>query len=309
MKNSTPPHKSSLKNTLLERIEQENYQPRSRWFFRSRECVIWFLWLITVIVGAAAFAVSFFVMTHYQYALYEATHANFLTFIISALPYIWLIVFAIMTFLAVYNLRHTKRGYRYSVPTVLMSSILVSFAAGSTLHFFGLSYAIDSYLGEQTRMYQSQDEIDVALWQRPAEGRLLGREVYSTAEPTRLIIFADEANTRWQMDVSELMPEDIELLQKNKPVRVLGMVTKADYNQFHACGVFPWTHQKDMTRQDLSKNRQEFLQKMSAQHEYAREQLEAIEEEVFGEGSSTSPLTTKVCAEIAMMKRISRSME
>jgi len=308
MKN-TPPNKSSLKNTLLERIEQENHHPRSRWFFRSRECVIWFLWLITVIVGAAAFAVSFFVMTHYQYALYEATHANFLTFIISALPYIWLIVFAVMTFLAVYNLRHTKRGYRYSVPTVLMSSILVSFAAGSTLHFFGLSYAIDSYLGAQTAMYQSQDEVDIALWQRPSEGRLLGRQVHSTAAPTQLIIFADESDTRWRMDVTELMPEDIKLLQQKKPVRVLGVVTEADYNIFHACGVFPWTYQKNMTRQDLSKNRQEFLQKMRSQNEYAQQQLLTIEEEVFGEGSTSSPLTTKVCAEIAMMKRISRSME
>jgi len=267
------------------------------------------MWLITVIIGAAAFAVSFFVMTHYQYALYEATHANFLTFVISALPYIWLIVFAVMTFLAVYNLRHTKRGYRYSVPTVLMSSILVSFAAGSALNFFGLSYAIDSYLGAQTTMYQSQEEVDIALWQRPSEGRLLGRQVHGTAVPTQLIIFADESDTRWRMDVTELMPEDIELLQQKKPVRVLGVVTEADYNIFHACGVFPWTHQKDMNRQDLSKNRQEFLQKMRSQNEYARQQLLTIEEEVFGEGSTSSPLTTKVCAEIAMMKRISRSME
>ncbi len=96
MTNTPPRHNasestSSLKQTVLARIDQENVCPRGRWLFHSRECVVWTLWLVTVLVGALAVAVSLFVIAQRQYALYEATHDNFLTFLVTVLPYLWII--------------------------------------------------------------------------------------------------------------------------------------------------------------------------------------------------------------------------
>lgn len=50
-------HKSikPLRNTILERIEQEKVCPHSRVFFFGRECVVWTLWFFSVVVGALAF--------------------------------------------------------------------------------------------------------------------------------------------------------------------------------------------------------------------------------------------------------------
>jgi len=67
---------------------------------------------------------------------------------VEVLPFIWVIVFGLMAFLAAHNIKHTKRGYLYSITTVLTSSIVLSFAGGSTLQFFGLGYSIDVILGD-----------------------------------------------------------------------------------------------------------------------------------------------------------------
>jgi hypothetical protein len=299
---------NKLKHALFERIEQEHVCPRSRMFFRGRECFIWLLWLITVIVGALAVAVSAFVVTHHQYAVYQATHENLFTFVVAVLPYVWLVVFGVMSFLAVYNLRHTKRGYRYSIVTVLASSIVVSFAAGSALHLFGLGYVVDSYLGNQMGMYMSQDKVEMKLWQQPDEGRLVGMQVLQTVSSSSLIIFQDISGKRWQMDVTELFAVDKQLLSQKDKVRILGKVLNPETNLFHACGVFTWTYDRNMTRKDLSASKKSFMQRMQDQQMQSYEQLEALESETYDAASADNTPSMRICAEIAMMKRISESM-
>ncbi len=87
---------SSCKDRVMSRIECEGICPRSKTFFKTRECGVWALWGASVIVGALSVAVTLFVIAYRQYALYEATHENFLTFIVEALPYLWITVFALM---------------------------------------------------------------------------------------------------------------------------------------------------------------------------------------------------------------------
>ena len=71
----------------MSRIGCGEVSPRSRRFFQTRECAVWVLWLISVVVGALAVAVTFFVLNHRQYALYEATHENFFTFMVEVLQW------------------------------------------------------------------------------------------------------------------------------------------------------------------------------------------------------------------------------
>jgi hypothetical protein len=91
---------------------------------------VWFLWFFSVLFGALAVAVTLYVLMNHQYALYEATHNNLFTFIIEVLPFLWLFIFGLMTLVAIYNLRHTSRGYRYPVSVILASSLLLSLAGG-----------------------------------------------------------------------------------------------------------------------------------------------------------------------------------
>lgn len=291
----------SLKNTLLERIEAEQVCPRSRMFFRGRECLVWFLWSISVVVGAFAIAVSLFVVTHRQYELYEATHDNFFTFMVEMLPYLWIVVFGLMVYVAVYNLRHTKHGYRYPLWMILASSVVLSFAGGSALQFFGFGYSIDNVLGRNMEMYMSQDKLEQKMWQAPSEGRLLGKQVFTTLSPEEFVVFEDATGQRWRMDVSELQSRDMELLASEKTVRMLGLTKNNELFIFHACGALPWMIEREVTVDDMNRERKAFLQRVYSHSLREDERSALLEGETF---ASTSLPKRSVCADLTAMRRM-----
>jgi hypothetical protein len=304
MNKNTPNNKKNLKDTLLNKIESENVQPRSRMFFRSRECVIWALWLVSVVVGGLAVAISVFVVTHRQYGIYEATHENWFTFMVEVLPFIWVIVFGLMAFLAVYNIKHTKRGYRYSIVTVLASSIVLSFAGGSALQFFGLGYSIDAILGDQMPMYMSQEKIEHQLWQQPAEGRLIGRQVAATVATSSVVVFQDTTDSRWRIEVQELLPADIQLLASGENVRLLGQVINEQAKIFHVCGVFSWTMSRDVTMQQMSEQRESFLGRVKEMAQRTEGSINRLEKDLFSDAAGIDKKTMPVCANITAMRRV-----
>ncbi len=294
--------KQPLKNTVLERIEQEKVCPRSRVFFRGRECVVWTLWFLSVVVGALAFAVSLFVVLHHQYAFYEASHSNFFTFMVEALPYLWIVTFAVMVYTAIYNLRHTKHGYRYPLWLIMASSVVLSFAGGSALQFFGLGYSIDDLLGKHMSLYQSQNKFEQQLWQDPADGRLVGRLAYATLSPTTTIIFEDVSGGRWTMNITELGPSDLSTLNSEKLVKLLGKATNEELRLFHACGVFPWLFDKSLTSAERQRDRQAFVERVT--NHARRSSLGHLESNAEGFSSITLPAHS-VCATIAPVYRLS----
>lgn len=294
--------KRPLKNTILERIEQEKVCPRSRVFFRGRECVVWTLWFLSVMVGALAFSVSLFVVLHHQYAFYEASHNNFFTFMVEALPYLWIVTFAVMAYAAIYNLRHTKHGYRYPLWLIMGSSVVLSFAGGSALQFFGLGYTIDDLLGKHMSVYQSQNKFEQQLWQDPADGRLVGMLRYTTLSPTTTIIFEDISGGRWTMNITELGPFDLSALDSEKLVKLLGKATNEELHLFHACGAFPWLFDKSLTSTERQRDRQAFVERVT--NHARRSALGRLEAKAEGFSSITLP-PQSICATIAPVYRLS----
>lgn len=301
MNTEPQPIRKPLKTALFEQIETEKVCPHPRIFFQGRECVVWSLWFLSIVIGALAIAVSLFVVTHFQYEIYEATHENFLTFIVDVLPYIWIIVFGLMVYVAVYNLQHTKHGYRYPLWMIFASSIVLSFAGGSALQFFGFGYSIDNVLGHQMPMYTSRDKLEQKLWQVPEDGRLVGKQVFSTLSPTSTIIFEDSAGQRWRMDVSELQARDIELLASEKPMRLLGKAKDANLKIYHACGVFPLMVEREVTMADMLDERRAFVERVNKNAAKAAERQLLVEASTF---ASTSLPRQSICANIAAFRRV-----
>src|SRR5690606_40503149 len=118
--------KNSLKDNVLERLEREGITPHSRYYWLSYEYAFWGAWVLSVVLGAVALAVLSFTSVYIGYSLFEATHGGFLTFLIDSLPYLWLLAFALLTLVAYFNLRNTKRGYKYPLYLVVGSSFSFS---------------------------------------------------------------------------------------------------------------------------------------------------------------------------------------
>jgi len=301
MKNKSLKQAPPLKETLFKRIETEGVEPRSRILFRCHECMVWFFWVMSIVVGAFAVAISLFVITHRQYELYEATHDNFFTFVVDALPYLWIVVFGLMIFLAVYNFRHTKRGYRQSPVLLVLSSVVLSFAAGSAMQLFGMGYTVDDLLGKNMVFYMSQEKLESRIWQAPEEGRLLGRQVFSTLSPTSTIVFEDSTGKRWGINVRELLVRDLELLSEGKTVRLLGKAKNQELRLFHACGVFPWMVDKNVTRGEMSAEREAFMRSVYEHAKRAEDRLIQLEGRTFGSARLSEE---SICGGIAAVRKI-----
>lgn len=269
----------------MSRIECGEVCPRSKTFFKTREYAVWLLWMVSVMVGALAIAVTFFVFTHRQYAIYEATHDNFFTFMVDVLPLLWIIVFGVMVVVAVYNLRHTKRGYKYPLWQIFLSSMVLSLAGGATLHLFGLGYSADHMLGQKMDMYTSQDKLEEKMWQNPKEGRLLGQFEGPVRPPSTLMAFTDVTGEEWQINVSELSLAEQELIERHENIRLLGKISDNEMSVFHSCGAFPWTLDKPMTRDDMRAAREAFSMKIENFREKAGKMTQVAE----GNEGSESP--------------------
>ncbi len=292
------PETTSCKGSVMSRIECGEVCPRSKTFFQTRECLVWLLWLVSVVVGALAVAVTLFVVSYRQYGLYEATHDNFFTFMVDVLPFLWIVVFGLMVLIGMYELRHTKRGYRYPLWQIFGSSVVLSLAGGSALQLFGLGYATDHVLGQHMNMYNSQEKIEEKMWQDPDDGRLTGKQDRPLMPPATTVDFTDIRGELWHIDISDLSESEVDLLAQERTVRLIGVLKNEEAMLFHGCGVFPWTLDKPTSREDLSAAREAFRQKIHGYGERAEHAALRMTGTFDEEEASESP-----CAEIKPVRR------
>ncbi len=296
--NITTKESPSCKSSVMSRIECGEVCPRSKRFFKTRECAVWALWAISVVVGALAVSVTLFVLTHRQYAIYEATHENLFTFMVEVLPFLWLVVFALMIGVGVYELRHTKRGYRYEMWQIIASSMVLSLAGGAALQLLGLGYTADHMLGERMGMYDSQEKIEKRLWQNPKEGRLIGNAQDKFVPPATTINFKDVEGTHWQVEIADLTPAELELLDKKEPVRLFGTLLNTDMNIFHPCAIFPLQAPNELSMHEMRDERKRFDEKM---HDF-EEKLERRGEMLLGREPKAGEME-EPCEKLPMLQR------
>lgn len=296
---------SDITNRILTRIETEHITPRARAVFVLQECGVWGLWLATVIVGAVAVAVTAYVAMNAEYALYEATHENFFTFIIEVLPYIWLVLFVVMTLIASKQLRQTKHGYRYTTISILGSSIAFSLLGGCAFQYLGFGYAFDQILGQQIALYMSQEKMDLKMWQMPESGRLVGMLVPPddvVFPPREALLFQDINGVQWSVGDSEMNPRETALLQSGGRVRLLGTSTAPGV--FHVCGIFPWMYGHMMARAEMERERALFSLRMDEHR-----QMLLLEKGAAGDPDNATATMTgipsdHICAHLKIMERM-----
>jgi hypothetical protein len=261
-----------LSESVLEKIETEHVDQVPRWQFMLSEYVIWVLWALSVCIGAVAFSLIIFFMIHAGLAPFEATHDDLFRFFLEVMPYAWVIVFALMALLAHYNLRHTKRGYRFAVWQVLASSIVVSFFGGVALHASGVGFHVDHLIGERMPALPSFHMIETRMWQHPQEGRMIGTFKEMTERPN-VVLFRDFEGENWELDTEELNPLDLETLMEGTKVRVVGLISTSSHRAFYGCGVFPFSTDRNLSFRELKAERERFIKRMEAHHQYVIDEL------------------------------------
>lgn len=220
---------------LIGKMEKNKIAPRPRWLFLFRNCVIWGTGIISLIVGAAAVSTIFYFLEHNDWGMRIEMHKSFLEIFILTLPYFWLVFLGLFIFILYYNIKNTKRGYRYPVWMIILSSVLMSIILGSIFSWAGLGEKIDLILGRRMPLYGHVFNPHIDFWSEPREGRLVGLVVEISEVDSFILI--DREQKEWGIIISDNTDFRGSEIIPGRPVRLLGEIISD--NDFRADRIMP----------------------------------------------------------------------
>lgn len=140
---------------VIEEIQARGVTPTPRWHFLLKRSVFWTLAIVSILVGATAFAIGDYVFFDTEGVSTAALLESPLEGIVNSIPFIWLLVFGLFTASAYLGLRHTRTGYRYRAPAAIAGVLLVSIMLGLVLNLLDFGQAAHDYLMQHTAFYDS----------------------------------------------------------------------------------------------------------------------------------------------------------
>ncbi len=163
----------SLQDKLLEKIK--NIKPRSKSYFIIKNILYWLFFVVFVIVGAVSTSIIIFIAKHNDWDIHRYANDSMLSFFFLTIPYIWVFVLLVFVVLAYYNLKRTKRAYKYKLYSIVLSSIFLSIVLGFILYNIGFAKTIQTSLVKNISSYNKMFCERASLWHRPERGVIVGQ--------------------------------------------------------------------------------------------------------------------------------------
>lgn len=146
---------NDFSDEVVREIESRGVLPRPRWQFLVRRSVFWTLALLSVLLGAAAFAVADYVFFDNEGISAKVLLESPLEQVLQAIPVLWLVAFALFLASAFTSLRYTRTGYRHRTAGAVFGTIAVTICLGLLLNTFDFGQAVHSYLLSHTSFYNA----------------------------------------------------------------------------------------------------------------------------------------------------------
>jgi heme/copper-type cytochrome/quinol oxidase subunit 2 len=205
---------------ILDQIKEKQIRPKARWIFVAKDYMVWLLGLLSFVLGALVFSVIIFLIKNNDWEMRRELSGSLIEFIFLTLPYFWIVFLAIFVFAVSYNLKHTRKGYKFSLLLVVPISILASILLGALFFGSGLGRAIDDELGRKAVFYEELFNPMVRMWDKPGEGRLSGMIVARIEDQQYRLL--DISREEWLIDISQAEIARGFVLEIGRPVKLLG---------------------------------------------------------------------------------------
>lgn len=191
---------TSLTEKVLKNIEQKHITPRPKWVFSLQNMAIWISGVLFIIVGGFAFSVVIYMLKDSDWYVYQKMGNNLWGFFLLMLPYFWLIILGVLVAIANYNLKVTKKGYRFRLRTVVAFVLVMSVLIGAFLYCAGVGKAIDETFADRLPFYEefvNKMNRDKRIWMHPDRGLLAG--VVISVDDSGKILVSDFNNDVWRI--------------------------------------------------------------------------------------------------------------
>lgn len=231
----------SLTENVLDRIKNEHIAPKPRWEFLLKNYVIWIIGGLSIIIGSISVSVMIFLAETDDWAAIMQLGGKKWIILLNAVPYFWAIFLIGFLVIARYNLLHTKRGYKITLPVFAVASVLLSVILGSLFYAMGVGTMIDNALAKNARPFLGIIHPRLHIWSNAEQGMLAGKIISQENRRTVTIRGFDE-NT-W---IVQILPPERPLpeLPESMPIRFVGQRTGE--NTFNAIRVILWEQPKPM---------------------------------------------------------------
>jgi len=214
-------------SSILDTIKEKNLKPKSKWTFLLKDYVVWALGVVSLLLGSIAMSVIIYLVKNNDWDIYTELSGSLAEFVLLTMPYFWIVFLIIFLLVINYNIKHTKKGYKLSLPIIFSASISISIFLGALLFNAGLGRAIDDVLGENVSFYDTIINPRVRIWNNPESGRLMGMIVEKVSDSEFYLV--DLKDGRWLINIDNVKtPLDAEL-DCGCPVKLTGAIEGANY--------------------------------------------------------------------------------
>lgn len=198
---------SKLADSILNKIENENLKPRSKYYFVFRNFTFWGLFSLALLLGSISFAIIIYAAVNTDFSIGEFVEGKALiSQWLNLLPLLWFLIIGIAIGLGIVGLKHTKRGYRIALVTLIAGNIFGSVALGSGLYAVGGASVIENTLDSKVERYKSVREKYQQFWGRPEIRGLLAGQVTDVDETRQLISIEGPRGNSFQVPYGEAFP-------------------------------------------------------------------------------------------------------
>lgn len=206
---------------VLNKIKEEKIQPKARWTFLLRDYVVWAFGAASLLVGGVAVSLIIFMTKFGNWHMMSDMDDSLLEFVLLSIPYFWFALLLAFVFLVNYNIKHTKKGYKYSLPLIIIVTVGSSVVLGFLFFGIGVSQAIDDVLSEKTSVYSRVINTQMKYWDNPEKGRLAGFVFSRSSDGSYQLV--DIRRVEWVIVPVGRVLERPDKIVVGKPVRLIGV--------------------------------------------------------------------------------------
>jgi hypothetical protein len=223
-------------NKILDKIKKEKIAPKPKWQFRLEQVGLWFLAMISVLIGSNAVAAIIFRMVNNDWDALKFIERSPIGHTLTTLPYVWIVVLGLFILLAYYNTRHTKKGYKYNTYGVVLGAILASVIVGTFLYIVGFGPRVEMFMqrvpGMEKMMHNREQ-----MWTYPEKGFVAG-EITGMLSGVGSFEIIDLENEEWIIVPVEVYIDPRAVIEVGESVRIFGEIDEPPI--FEAYKIMPW---------------------------------------------------------------------
>ncbi len=226
--------KNNFDRKVLEKIKEDKLQPLSRWHFVVKNYLVWVFGILALIASSAALSLMIYLFQFNDFTLSRQMNKSTVEILFLTLPYFWILFLAVAIFIVYYNVKHTKKGYRYPLWLVTVVVFSASILICALFCSLGWNERMDEMLGRKAPLYGKMMNPHVDFWSNPDDGRLVGLTASDLEENSFELV--DRDGHIWLVSV-DTNTEGTTFVISGRPVRMLG--DKKSKKEFAANMILP----------------------------------------------------------------------